>query len=60
MLYIQSEQALDRVVRHLEDLGITPTLPENPWWSKSVTSYTFEDPDGWRIVLCQGAGVEAP
>ena len=30
-------------------------LPENPYWlDKSVT---FEDPDGWRIVLCQTAGI---
>jgi hypothetical protein len=37
-------------------LGYSPVEPENPYWSgKSVT---FEDPDGWRVVLCNTAGTQ--
>ena len=60
VLYIESEQALLDIVEHLATLSILPVEPENPWWSNSVLSYTFEDPDGWRVVLCQGSGVETP
>jgi catechol 2,3-dioxygenase-like lactoylglutathione lyase family enzyme len=41
--------------QRLEALGHRSVTPENPYWiDKSVT---FEDPDGWRIVLCQTAGI---
>ncbi|WP_425293855.1 hypothetical protein [Microvirga pakistanensis] len=29
--------------------------PENPYWLGQ--SVTFEDPDGWRVVLCQTPGI---
>ena len=29
--------------------------PENPFW-ESVGALTFEDPDGWRVVLVPAVG----
>jgi hypothetical protein len=43
------------VQARLEALGHRPVEPENPYWrDKSVT---FEDPDGWRVVLCATEGI---
>ena len=40
--------AIDRLIR----FGVKPVEPENPYWLGK--SETFEDPDGWRIVLHNG------
>jgi catechol 2,3-dioxygenase-like lactoylglutathione lyase family enzyme len=32
-------------------LGVEPVEPENRYWVRAVESVTFEDPDGWRVVL---------
>ena len=34
--------------RRMRALGHEPVEPENPFW---VDDLTFEDPDGWRVVL---------
>jgi predicted enzyme related to lactoylglutathione lyase len=41
-------EALDR----MESAGCSSVHPENPYWLGK--SQTFEDPDGWRIVLYDG------
>jgi catechol 2,3-dioxygenase-like lactoylglutathione lyase family enzyme len=46
VLYLGDEQAVQAVVTRL---GIDPVTPANPYWSLHGT--TFEDPDGFRIVL---------
>ena len=33
-----------------EKLGREPVEPENPYWA-DAGALTFEDPDGWRVVL---------
>jgi hypothetical protein len=50
VLYCAPE-GIDAVVRRLAGLGYGPVAPENPYWSIRVESVTFEDPDGWRVVL---------
>ena len=30
-------------------MGILPVEPENPYWKDK--SETYEDPDGWRVIL---------
>lgn len=42
------EAALHRMISH----GKSPVDPENPYWKGK--SQTFEDPDGWRVVLFNG------
>ena len=55
VFYVPDAAHLVRARDRLERLGHRPVAPENPYWrDKGVT---FEDPDGWRIVLCQPAGI---
>ena len=55
VFYVPDAAHLVRARDRLERLGHRPVAPENPYWrDKGVT---FEDPDGWRIVLCQTAGI---
>jgi catechol 2,3-dioxygenase-like lactoylglutathione lyase family enzyme len=55
VLYIPDAKQLAFVRDRLERLGHRPVAPENPYWrGKSVT---FEDPDGWRVVLCETSGI---
>jgi catechol 2,3-dioxygenase-like lactoylglutathione lyase family enzyme len=56
VLYIPDRDDLARLRARLEGHGHRPVEPENPYWrDKSVT---FEDPDGWRVVLCNTAGLQ--
>ncbi len=55
VFYIPDAAQLQRLRTRLERLGSRVAEPENPWWlGKSVT---FEDPDGWRVVLCNTDGI---
>lgn len=36
----------------LSNHGHSPVEPENPYWQDK--SLTYEDPDGWRVVLVNG------
>jgi catechol 2,3-dioxygenase-like lactoylglutathione lyase family enzyme len=55
VLYIPDAEQVERLRARLERLGYPPVGPENPYWlDKSVT---FEDPDGWRLVLSRTGGI---
>lgn len=55
VLYIPNAAHLARIRGRLEALGHRAVEPENPYWrDKSVT---FEDPDGWRVVLAGTRGI---
>lgn len=55
VLYLPDAGDLARIEQRLRALGRAPTPPENPYWlDKSVT---YEDPDGWRVVLVRGSGI---
>jgi catechol 2,3-dioxygenase-like lactoylglutathione lyase family enzyme len=55
VLYFPDESDLARVEGRLQALGGAAVPPENPYWlGKSVT---YEDPDGWRVVLMHGSGI---
>lgn len=53
VFYLEDPQgyldALQRMTHH----GHSPVEPENPYWQGK--SQTFEDPDGWRVVLYNGS-----
>lgn len=55
VLYIPDARHLaslrDRMIRS----GHEPVAPENPYWVDK--GLTFEDPDGWRVVLCGARGI---
>jgi len=55
VLYIPDPDELAGLSKRLESMGHPAVDPHNPYWrNKSVT---FEDPDGWRVVLCSEPGV---
>ncbi len=52
VFYIPDEVALNAAVARLQKSGYFPVAPENPYWNGK--GFTFEDPDGWRVVLFAG------
>ena len=52
VLYFKSEDDLLKIRKSLESMGNHPVEPENPYWQDK--SWTYEDPDGWRVVLYNG------
>jgi catechol 2,3-dioxygenase-like lactoylglutathione lyase family enzyme len=46
VLYLRDEEAVQVVAVRL---GVEPVPPANPYWAEH--GLTFEDPDGFRIVL---------
>ncbi len=55
VLYMENADALRRAAARLAALGHHPVEPENPYWA--ARGLTFEDPDGWRVVLMNTAGI---
>jgi catechol 2,3-dioxygenase-like lactoylglutathione lyase family enzyme len=52
VLYLPDPQMYEAAVARLKAHGHGPVQPENPYWKDR--SVTFEDPDGWRVVLYNG------
>jgi catechol 2,3-dioxygenase-like lactoylglutathione lyase family enzyme len=52
VLYLSDLQAHMDLVNRLQEHGHAPVEPENPYWKNR--SQTFEDPDGWRVVVYHG------
>ncbi|WP_280262812.1 VOC family protein [Nocardia wallacei] len=50
VLYFHGDARMYEVVERLADAGHEPVAAENPYWA-GVGALTFEDPDGWRVVL---------
>jgi catechol 2,3-dioxygenase-like lactoylglutathione lyase family enzyme len=46
VLYLGDEEAVQRVTARL---AVDPVAPANPYWAEH--GVTFEDPDGFRVVL---------
>lgn len=55
VLYVPDREAVRRVVNRLRQGGYDPVDPENLYWAEK--GVTFEDPDGWRVVLMNTAGI---
>lgn len=55
VFYIPDLDAIGRLVARLASLGHSPVEPENPYWKDK--GVTFEDPDGWRVVLMNTSGI---
>lgn len=52
VLYYQDQPSYDSAINRMIEHGNRPVAPENPYWDGR--SLTFEDPDGWRVVLYRG------
>ncbi len=50
VLYFGGEAAMYDTVERLAGFGHVPVDADNPYWGRTG-ALTFEDPDGWRIVL---------
>jgi hypothetical protein len=49
VIYMPDLRMYREALKHMRDQGHVPVVPENPYWKEK--SETFEDPDGWRVVL---------
>jgi catechol 2,3-dioxygenase-like lactoylglutathione lyase family enzyme len=56
VLYFADHSSYLSALQRMEARGHSPVEPENPYWVDK--SYTFEDPDGWRVVLYDGPAFE--
>lgn len=54
VLYIPDRAAIERAIERLNAHGHQPVAPENPYWEER--GVTFQDPEGWRVVLMNSAG----
>lgn len=55
VFYVPDMDAIKRAAARLKRMGHEPVPPENPYWREK--GLTFEDPEGWRIVLMNTAGI---
>jgi catechol 2,3-dioxygenase-like lactoylglutathione lyase family enzyme len=55
VFYIPDQQAVSLLIERLGSLGYFAVAPENPYWERNGA--TFEDPDGWRVVLMMTSGI---
>ena len=53
VLYLPENAAWNAAVARLEAVGVSACEAENPYWD--VHGKTFEDPDGYRVVLQNAA-----
>jgi catechol 2,3-dioxygenase-like lactoylglutathione lyase family enzyme len=49
VFYIPDRSEWEKAAQRLEELGYPPVPAFNPYWD--ILGKTFEDPDGYRIVL---------
>ena len=55
VFYIPDTEAINRLRERLGRMGYFAVTPENPYWEER--GLTFEDPDGWRVVLMNTSGI---
>jgi len=55
VFYIPDKEAIYRMIERLSAMNHSPVAPENPYWA--ANGVTFEDPDGWRVVLMNTSGI---
>lgn len=56
VLYVPKQDDIAEFNTRLSTLGYSPVDGENPYWAR-CRALTFEDPDGWRVVLFPGDGL---
>lgn len=55
VLYLPDLETVLRLCERLESHGFPQTGSQNPFWARRGS--TFEDPEGWRIVLVASSGM---
>lgn len=51
MFYLPDEREWREAIARFKAAGYEPVTPFNPYWAQR--GVTFEDPDGYRVVLQQ-------
>jgi catechol 2,3-dioxygenase-like lactoylglutathione lyase family enzyme len=49
VFYLANKSSYDAITTRLGEMGSQPVPADNPHWD--LDGVTFEDPDGWRVVL---------
>ena len=57
VIYFPDTQMYTEALAHMRDQRHVPVAPENPYWKDK--GETFEDPDGWRVVLYNAYDAES-
>lgn len=52
VFYYNSTDEYGKANERIQKTGVLPVEPENPYWKGK--SETYEDPDGWRVILFNG------
>ena len=55
VFYVEDDEVFWEMAARLQRHGHEPVEPENLYWAEQ--GLTFEDPDGWRVVLMHAAGI---
>ncbi len=53
VFYLPESTEWEAAVERMRNAGFEPVVALNPYWDRS--GRTFEDPDGYRVVLQHGA-----
>ena len=53
VFYLRNAWRYLSALQRMTQYGHSPAEPENPYWK--AKSKTYEDPDGWRVVLYTGS-----
>ena len=56
VFYLPKPAEFTALEQRLTAIGQAPVQAENAYWTKNG-ALTFEDPDGWRVVLFPGPGL---
>jgi catechol 2,3-dioxygenase-like lactoylglutathione lyase family enzyme len=49
VFYVAGDEEVRAIERRMEAIGVLPVAPANPYWLGR--GLTYEDPDGWRVVV---------
>ena len=49
VFYVENGEEMRAIAQRMQSLGVSPSEPANPYWIGR--GLTFEDPDGWRVVV---------
>jgi catechol 2,3-dioxygenase-like lactoylglutathione lyase family enzyme len=55
VFYVEDDGVFREMAARLKRHGHEPVESENPYWAEE--GLTFEDPDGWRVVLMHSPGI---
>ncbi|MGN5455163.1 MAG: VOC family protein [Candidatus Kurthia intestinigallinarum] len=55
VFYMTDLEEIQEIAARLASMGYPAVPPENPYWAEK--GVTIADPDGWRVVLMNTAGI---